>query len=250
MSTSPRARTKPRKSKGDVSAQPPVDSTPDHIFIKLYPARLRALIEDLGLVRVEVAALLLLAARMDENRQCYPGRGRQTNDQSYTSGRWTARLIERLESKGAIIVDRSHNQSNVYTLPNVFDFGKHDSVPGGVRNSVHDVPNSVPEQDSMLKPNTSKKNESSRSTLTSELIAVGVKAKEAELIANQYSTALVKQVIAEATQRAADIANPGAWVRQTVEIRAKQKIRYTNSKESSNATATPPVPAHPPKRRG
>ncbi len=212
MSASPRPRTKPRSSE----ASEYVDTTPDEVFIKVHPARLRALIASKALTRTQVGALLMLALRIDEDRICYPAVARITADIGYKHERHTAKQIEYLESIGVLEVERSDNTSHTYHLPGCFEFGRK-TVEGWVRFSALSAHKTVPEEESNSQQESVRR-EAEQTDLERMLIQRGVQSREAALIAVQYPAALIATVCRQAEQT--DKANPGAWIRKTIELRA------------------------------
>jgi hypothetical protein len=145
-------------------------------------------------------------------------------------------MLGKLESKHVIRVDRNTDQSHTYHLPDAFKFGGKPQQ-GGVGIS-HTQSEGNPNPNNIPALSTFSKNEKS-STLKEVLISAGVKPREAALIADQYSSALIQQVINEAKARAAQqqISSPGAWIRATLEIRAGKKIDYGNGGNHDHTAA-------------
>jgi hypothetical protein len=96
---------------------------PDDLFIKVYPARLQALILRADLTRTELAELLMLALRMDDERTCFPALETLANDSGHKSRLWSRELVKRLKRKGVIDYDTQANQSHYFVLPDCFEFG-------------------------------------------------------------------------------------------------------------------------------
>jgi hypothetical protein len=96
---------------------------PDDIFIKVYPARLQALIQTTALTRTELAELLMLALRIDEERTCWPALSTVATDSGHKSRLWSRALIKRLKAKGVIDYDEGRTHSHYFVLPDAFEFG-------------------------------------------------------------------------------------------------------------------------------
>lgn len=240
----------------------PVDPTPDHIFIKVYPARLRALAREYGLGRAEIGELVLLACYVDGNGTCYPSKRDSVEKIGMRSARWARTLQARLARKGVIKMKaggtvRGERFANTFELPNAFIFGNDsyqmpNSAPGGVPNSAPGgVPNSAPgkrydsapqqeplstktkingetaQQHSPPKEGAADVSETHR--LAQRLAQAGVKHREAALIAQQYSAALIESVLRD--REKGGIANPGGWIRAAIERRAGRVIQYPDKQQ-------------------
>ena len=236
-----------------------VDSTPDDIFIKVYPARLRRLIRETKLRRAEIGELLLLALRIDGENRCWPSKEDSAACIGMKSPDWARRLQHSLKSKGAIDWDFDHDKrSPRFTLPDAFYFGKdsyprHNTESRGDRNtesrrgrnSTINFHNKTPEQEStegesvLTKTKMNRQTESqievADSTLTQPtkeqesliraLAQAEVSTTEAYLIGMQYRKQTVESVI-EDCRGHSNIAKPGAWIRRTIELIAHEGIKY------------------------
>jgi hypothetical protein len=126
-----------------LKAEPRALPRPDEVFIKVYPARLQALILSADLTRTELAELIMLALRIDDERTCFPALETLAADSGHKSRLWSRTLVKRLKAKGVIDYDAKHNHSHYYVLPDCFQFGDHTSdhqAPIGDHTSDHQSP--------------------------------------------------------------------------------------------------------------
>lgn len=228
-STTSRPRTKPRQEPGQGAT---AERTPDEVYIKVYPARLRALIAECGLTRTEIGALLMLALRIDQDATCFPSHARVTLDVQYRNRGWTRAQLEKLALKGALTIERNPDQSHTYLLPECFSFDVSKTNQGGDRISNHPP---------VGKPYTKKNHvedqpvRSKQPDLEKKLVQSGVKFREASLLANQYDSTIIESVIEAAANNPA-LKNPGAWITTTIQKRSSKPIAYPNSRmDTQNA---------------
>ena len=234
-------RSKPRTEE-EAAAAAPHDKTPDDLFIKVYPKRLRELIRTGGLTRAQLGALLMLALRIDEDNRCWPSRDTAAKDANRANGRHTARMHRLLIDCGVLMVDEgdeSPNQSHMFILPDAFEYGNRDSKeddhetktrPQGVRKTRplgYGKPDggglenqtrsrTTEEKPDQVEPVISKASAFPQTTmqqpntstainpldLQQRLITAGVKPREAALIAHQFHPETINSAIADALRKA------------------------------------------------
>lgn len=244
---------------GNSAQEQGLDPTPEHVFIKVFPARLRALVRQYGLTRAELGELLLLACYIDEHGTCFPGKRDSVEKVGKKSGKWARALHRKLERKGVIrivaggTVGRERYAPTFY-LPDAFIFGgdsyqRRNSAPGGGRNSAPEGGrNSALSEAITPTPNKNQKEQEPESTekqhnstdasraavsgaeraqIAQQLMKAGVKPREAILISRQYSTALIEETLREAAR--GGIANKGGWIRVTIERKAGRAINYPDN---------------------
>jgi hypothetical protein len=234
-------RSKPRTEE-EAAAAAPHDKTPDDLFIKVYPKRLRELVRYGGLTRAQLGALLMLALRIDEDNRCWPSRDTAAKDANRSNGRHTARMHRLLIECGVLMVDEgdeSPNQSHMFILPDAFEYGSRESNEdenvtktrpqgvrktrplgsgkpdgGGLENQTRSRTKQAEpeEEESVIRkaaafPNTTMQQPTSPAInpldLQQRLISAGVKLREAALIAHQYHAETINGAIADAQRKAA-----------------------------------------------
>lgn len=266
-------QSEPASDKRPVDPNPDADPTPDHIYIKVYPRRLRELARRYGLSRSELGELLLLALYINSDRECYPAKHDSVVKVGMRSGKWARALHKRLATKGVITLTQPGNlrkhRSPKFTLPDAFFFGSdkgQDSDP--IRSGFRPLPgqdsdpmkgqDSDPKQESgfninhqeeklhnkhqlsspgrvaVQSPNRDRRDDLNLEQLKTigRLINAGVNEVEAGLIAKQYKTALINNVVGDCESSRRFIANPGGWIRRTLERIAGYTIVYPNSTEA------------------
>lgn len=225
------------------------------LFIKVYPERLRALIRQHHLRRVEAAELLYLALYIDDQGICWPSKGDSVEKVGMKSSHWARKLHSRLKKKGVLDWDFDHDKrSPRFHLPNAFFYGSdsyHDrnTESRGDRNTESGTDR---DSESRGDRNTDPEQEPSRTrtnrtrTLTNKqtgalndagfaptrdqrhlirrLTEAGVSDLEAVLIAQQYKQETIDKAIADSARPG--IANRGGWVRSAIERIANQDIQY------------------------
>jgi len=233
-------RSKPRTQAEKESAASN-DRTPDDLFIKVYPKRLRELIRTGCLTRAQLGALVMLALRIDEDNRCWPSRDTAAADANRANGRHTARMHRLLIDAGVLMTDEGDegpNQSHMFILPDAFEYGSRASNedenvtktrPQGVRKTrplgygkpdggglenqtrsrtIEEKPDQVEtviSKASAFSQTTMQQSNSPTTTpaeLQQRLISAGVKPRESALIAHQYHAATIESAIADALRKA------------------------------------------------
>ncbi|MCE7947234.1 MAG: hypothetical protein DYG88_07370 [Chloroflexi bacterium CFX4] len=236
-----------------------IDPTPDHIFIKVYPSRLRALAREYNLTRAEIGELVLLACYINDQRECYPSKADSVEKIGMRSAHWARQIHRRLAQKGVIQYVQGGTKgglrlASTFRLPDAFFYGSdsyrlRNSAPVGDRNSesgwdrISDRKrryDSDPQPERLeQKPESTEKPAQQHSPpeegavdpseTAKRLAKAGVKPREAALIAAQYSTELIESVLRDAER--GSIGNKGGWIRAAVERRAGRIIRYPDRQE-------------------
>lgn len=265
MTASPRPRTKPRKSIGDIAALPPgeLDQTPEDLFIMVYPRKLRALIQEKQLTRAQVGALLILALRIDEHNECWPSRGRATSDAGLIDARHTSKLHQKLADKGVLTINEQRDQSHTFTLPDAFRYGGGKTPPGGVgktppggwgnhtRGGGESRPEAKANKQIQLEEDSSNKaarsaNADSEGQMR-ELKRLGVRTDAAIAIVTQYRHSTIQSVIEDANRKAeaGEIQNPAGWIVSAIQKRANQQITLLSSRTEQTHEHSEPRPRRP-----
>lgn len=101
------------------------DSTPDDVFIKVYPARLRRIIREKHIRRAEIGELLLLALGIDENNTSLQSKNESVREIGMNSPQWARKVQTNLKEKGVIDWEIDP-QANVprFKLPDAFAPGE------------------------------------------------------------------------------------------------------------------------------
>lgn len=265
MTASPRPRTKPRKSIGDIAALPPeeLERTPDDLYIKVYPARLRKLIRDHELTRAQLGALLILALRMDEHNECWPSKARATHDAGMNHIWHTSAMHRTLADKGVLTIDDADNQSHTFTIPDAFEFGARKTDPGGDRKTAQGGSENRSGGDRKTDPEakankqTHQEEESSNKTARSanadsemlmrEMIRWGVRKDAASAFIMQFRHSTIQSVLEDAKRKAeaGEITNPGGWISASIQKRAGQQVTLITRKEQEQNGNNEPRPRRP-----
>ena len=236
------------------------DRTPDNIYIKVFPARLRQLIREKKLHRAEIAELVLLALRIDENNTCWPSKADSAASIGMASPHWSRKLQKRLKMKGVIDWDFDHDsRSPRFHIPDAFYFGRAsypdhntestrdqnaDSTwthnidsrgdqnadskeePHGRRSISEKNNNQQTDSDSVKKAGPPPTPSREQVRLIRDLIDAGVSDLEAYLIPLQYREETINKAI-EDSRNNHTLLNPGGWVRRAIERIANRPIEYT-----------------------
>lgn len=234
------------------------DRTPDDLYIKVYPKRLRQLIRDNQLTRAEAMELVTLGLRIDAHNQCYPGNHQSAEDVGMKSKHWVSRLRNRLAKKGVISYQPDPDGgSHTFTIPDAFIFGRdsyrdHNSTTGGDR--THQRGDSTTHQKGVIQQSNQKsepseekprkENQRSKQTtavsperdgwlptpttdqrgLIRTLAEAGVSNLEAYLIGTQYRAETIQKAITDSNNP--NVLRRGAWIRRAIELIANQPIEY------------------------
>lgn len=96
--------------------------SPDHVFVRFYPGRLRRIVREKRLTPSLLGWLIIVAARINEDRTCWPGVDKIAEDMQ-VSVRCTQVALRKLRKLGILTLVSSPTRTNGYGLPDAFSYG-------------------------------------------------------------------------------------------------------------------------------